>query len=63
MPLYDFKCEKCGHRFETLISWRDKENVKCPECGANVKEEVSSFACSSRSSGSSGGGCGSGGFS
>jgi putative FmdB family regulatory protein len=32
MPLYEYRCEPCGHRFETLI--RSSRDVpRCPLCG------------------------------
>lgn len=70
MPIYDYRCQDCGSAFEVLISWRDKDKVKCPECGGTrVSEKVASFASTSSGGsgwsggGSSGGSCGSGGFS
>jgi len=35
MPLYQYECEKCGHKFEVQrkIGESDKE-LKCPKCGA-----------------------------
>lgn len=32
MPIYDFECESCGHRFEELTPADSKP--PCPECGA-----------------------------
>ena len=32
MPIYDFSCERCGHRFEELT--RPGETAPCPACGA-----------------------------
>lgn len=67
MPIYDYRCEECGASFDVLISWRDKDKVRCPECGsASVSEKVVTFASASSGSsggGSTGGSCGSGGFS
>ena len=36
MPLYDFKCRKCGHRFEELVRLND--DAACPKCGAPKAE-------------------------
>jgi putative FmdB family regulatory protein len=30
MPLYEFKCGSCGHRFEELV--RLGETAECPKC-------------------------------
>jgi len=32
MPIYDFQCPRCAHRFETLV--RAGESPACPACGA-----------------------------
>ena len=33
MPIYEYDCCACGHRFETLVR-RGDEPTACPECGA-----------------------------
>ena len=38
MPIFNFKCEKCGKLFETLLKNRSEE-AECPECGS--KELIS----------------------
>jgi putative FmdB family regulatory protein len=70
MPLYEFRCESCGERFEKLVRWSDAEQKPhCPHCGGEETRKlistVSSFGSGESSSGlSSGGSCGSsGGFS
>lgn len=69
MPLYEFKCNKCGHQFEELLMASEVEagKVKCPAChSTRVEREFSAFATgNSGFSGDlagGGGGCGSGGF-
>ena len=69
MPMYEFKCGKCGHQFEELLMASEVETgkVKCPACGSKlVEREFSAFATGGGSTGGSfaggGGGCGSGGF-
>lgn len=42
MPIYEFECEKCGHRFEEVV-FKNTEKVICPDCGAEkVKKLMSS---------------------
>lgn len=66
MPLYEYRCPQCGHRFEILQRMGEgAEGLSCPRCGAGkVEKQFSTFASTSsgESSGfSSGGGCGPGG--
>lgn len=47
VPLYEFKCRSCGHRFEELIGHHgaDADKVKCPECEAERPQRlISSYA-------------------
>lgn len=37
MPIYDFRCKKCGHRFEVLTSISKMDEVVCEKCGAKVE--------------------------
>jgi putative FmdB family regulatory protein len=32
MPIYEFECCECCHRFERLILSSDKGSPECPEC-------------------------------
>ena len=41
MPLYEYKCEKCGHRFEKIEKVSASEVKKCPKCGANAPRQLS----------------------
>ena len=36
MPLYEYKCAKCGHRFEKIENVSASETKKCPECGSRA---------------------------
>ena len=31
MPLYEYKCKKCGHRFELIQSFSAEDAKECPE--------------------------------
>jgi putative FmdB family regulatory protein len=44
MPLYDFKCRKCGHRFEELV--RVSDSADCPKCKAKNAERQFSMSAS-----------------
>jgi putative FmdB family regulatory protein len=51
MPIYEFRCRQCGHRFEELCRMGSNgAGVRCPGCkGKRVERIMSRFA--SRSSG------------
>ena len=38
MPLYEYQCRKCGHRFEELVRLGDTPN--CPACHADSPEKL-----------------------
>ncbi len=40
MPLYEYQCPKCGHRFERIQKFSDPDPKKCPECGASKLERL-----------------------
>ncbi|MDH3743753.1 MAG: zinc ribbon domain-containing protein [Acidobacteriota bacterium] len=68
MPLYEYLCADCGHRFEFLQSLgAGTEGLSCPRCGeTKLEKQLSTFA--GQSSGGVGGrhdsgrtgGCGAG---
>jgi putative FmdB family regulatory protein len=33
MPIYEFQCQACGHRFERLQKMSDADPDTCPACG------------------------------
>jgi putative FmdB family regulatory protein len=45
VPIYDFTCQSCDHRFEELVGSHvglQAEDVVCPKCGsAKVERELS----------------------
>jgi putative FmdB family regulatory protein len=54
MPLYEYKCESCGARFEKLVSSDKRDEVTCSKCGSEqTKRQLSTFATSGLSGGSS----------
>ena len=42
MPIYEYKCEKCDHIFEELLSI-DSKNPECPNCKSKTKRLFSNF--------------------
>ena len=51
MPLYEYQCIKCGHRFEKIQKFSDKPIKKCPECGGAVEQIISAPAVQFKGSG------------
>jgi putative FmdB family regulatory protein len=48
VPIYEFVCKSCGHRFEELVGThvgRAAADVVCPECdSAEVERRLSTYA-------------------
>jgi putative FmdB family regulatory protein len=51
MPLYEYECKKCGHRFEKIQLYSAKMVKKCPECGGQVEQMISAPAVQFKGSG------------
>jgi putative FmdB family regulatory protein len=51
MPLYEYQCTKCGHRFEKIQKFSDRPVTKCPECGGRVEQTISAPAVQFKGSG------------
>lgn len=34
-PLYEYACDKCETRFDSIEKQRDKPTSYCPECGSS----------------------------
>ena len=59
MPLYEYRCEGCGERFEVLQRLgEDGHGLTCPRCGAGApRRQLSTFATSASSTGAEAGAC------
>jgi putative FmdB family regulatory protein len=33
MPIYDYRCDHCGHSFSAVQSFSEQPLEKCPNCG------------------------------
>ena len=51
MPLYEYQCKKCKHRFEKIQKFSDKMLTKCPECGGPIEQMMSAPAVQFKGSG------------
>jgi len=42
MPIYDFKCNSCGHKFDLIesVNEHDEHKEKCPKCTSKDIERV-----------------------
>lgn len=40
MPIYEYQCKKCKHRFEKIQSFSERPVKKCPECGGPVEKLI-----------------------
>jgi putative FmdB family regulatory protein len=51
MPLYEYECDACGHRFEVIQKHSDPPADKCPVCGGAVHKLQSAPAFQFKGSG------------
>jgi putative FmdB family regulatory protein len=38
VPLYEYQCKKCKHKFEKIQKFSDRPIKKCPECGGPLEK-------------------------
>jgi putative FmdB family regulatory protein len=51
LPLYEYECVKCGHRFEKIEGLSASDVKKCPKCGAKAERQLSASAIQFKGSG------------
>lgn len=51
MPIYEYECTKCGHRFEKIQKFSDPHEKKCPECKGKVERLLHAPAIQFKGSG------------
>ena len=47
MPIFEYKCQKCGSQFEHLVIPASTEEAACPKCkstGKDLEQMISMFA-------------------
>ena len=46
MPIFEYKCNACGHCFEELVLGAQESQVVCPKCkNADVAKQISRTQC------------------
>jgi len=40
MPLYEYECDNCGHKFEKIRSVHDEPLTQCPNCANNTLRKI-----------------------
>lgn len=51
MPLYEYCCTRCKHRFEKIEKVSGPHAKKCPKCGAKVERLMTAAAIQFKGSG------------
>jgi putative FmdB family regulatory protein len=51
MPLYEYQCDACAHRFEVIQKFSDPPLETCEKCGGVVRKLLSSPAIQFKGSG------------
>jgi putative FmdB family regulatory protein len=44
MPIYEYRCKKCGKQTEVLVRSSDKLPTRCRDCGGRLEKLISSPA-------------------
>jgi len=44
VPLYEYKCKKCNHKFERIRQFSDPPITTCPKCKGKVEQLLSAPA-------------------
>jgi putative FmdB family regulatory protein len=51
LPLYEYKCVKCGNRYEKIETLSAPEKQKCPKCGGRAERQIAAAAIQFKGSG------------
>jgi putative FmdB family regulatory protein len=51
VPIYDYRCDECGHRFSAVQSFSDGPLEKCPNCGKRPRRLITAPAIVFKGSG------------
>lgn len=49
MPIFEYRCESCGHKFEAILFGEQK--AECPQCHTQkLEQQLSTFAVNTKGS-------------
>jgi len=51
MPIYEYRCERCGKHFEVIQKFSDKPLEKCSSCGGVLTKLISQTSFQLKGSG------------
>jgi putative FmdB family regulatory protein len=51
MPIYEYRCEKCGNQFEIIQKFSDRPLKACPSCKGKLTKLISQTAFQLKGSG------------
>jgi putative FmdB family regulatory protein len=51
VPLYEYRCKKCGHQFEKIQSFSAPDEKECPVCDGELERLISAPAVQFKGSG------------
>lgn len=51
MPIYEYRCQHCGHGFELIQRFSDEAQQPCPQCGKTADRQMSAPAFQFKGSG------------
>jgi putative FmdB family regulatory protein len=51
VPIYDYRCDHCGHAFSAVQSFSEDPIAKCPNCGKRPRRLITSSAIVFKGSG------------
>jgi putative FmdB family regulatory protein len=51
VPIYEYECTKCGHRFERIEKFSDRRVTTCPKCKGRVEQLLHAPAVQFKGSG------------
>ena len=51
VPIYDYRCDHCGHAFSAVQSYKDQPLDACPKCGKKPRRLIGSPAIVFKGSG------------